>query len=979
MTVRKSSSGPDISPYQNVTNPLGSKPPAAPNQPQHLDVDSADIPPLPSSANRSPVQSPNAYGVPRHPWLDELTGGEGITNTWASATQQSTQSRALYEDGTNHTGLVEARTQHTPRSSMGSTDDHNVWAQDAASLRFLSATTGQANPGVNSSEDSPANGLRVDVSDSHHAEANAIRRKPVASAFLNYQIPALPQTEDRFASNNPFRRRISTDQVQARAEPIPIAWNDRNLNVVEPSNHIDGDAAVLPLPDLRVSSPDDLNQKIPTMPSSPPPLPSAPTRSISAHEQPPLIAVTYEDDGPPKLQGSNQVSSGVASPIPSSDPPVATYTNSLLSKQHDAGVVSLNDARQSVPNAVEIREPHDVDLIDFDDSSVSSRSQATHNLEDQPPVQPPRPTKGSLYALPERLPPTKPPRPAPVVTAIDSDAQLARMTEQRNETYQIKHFNWFDQQSGKMRRSSMLIQNRNGPCPLLALVNALILGIREDSQAALDDALRAREQVTLGLIIETLIDELLSTNNQALPDVDELNRFLTMLATGMNANPKFVNPSTSAPNLIDARDSILQAPSSQPPVQAPGSFELTKDIKLYGSFSIPLIHGWLPPKRDPAWKAFSRSAQSYEDAQVVQFGEEELEYKLSNGGLADEEQQIWQDIVAIKDFLRLYPTQLTPYGLETIQAWLLPGQFAILFRNDHFSTIYKHPQSGALFTLITDAGYADRDEIIWESLSDHKGHGDFFSGDFRNVSHSDGPAKGRISDPSGPRRSSQYPNASGDAAPLSPQERQEQHDADFAMALQLQEEEEQRANNNRRRPGGGRRSESNIPIPIRPRPQQEARPSIPPRNSRSQTVAVNRSAELEGEDAPPAYEEAAKDKPYNPPLGSPLHPTSEPSPRTSATHLVPAISATSSTGPPHDLASAAPAPAPVLRRPQRRTSAYGENHTRYGGFPSGPSSPSISQPVGHAYGAPSGFDGDRYAPGRLRRGHSGLDRDCVVM
>ena len=105
----------------------------------------------------------------------------------------------------------------------------------------------------------------------------------------------------------------------------------------------------------------------------------------------------------------------------------------------------------------------------------------------------------------------------------------------------------------------MLTQNKNGPCPLLALVNALILGATEDMQAALDDALRLREQVSLGLIIETLMDELLSraamVEGLQLPDVDELNRFLMRLRTGMNANPRFVPATESAPNLMDVMSS----------------------------------------------------------------------------------------------------------------------------------------------------------------------------------------------------------------------------------------------------------------------------------------------------------------------------------------------------------------------------------------------------------------------------------------
>lgn len=102
----------------------------------------------------------------------------------------------------------------------------------------------------------------------------------------------------------------------------------------------------------------------------------------------------------------------------------------------------------------------------------------------------------------------------------------------------------------------MLTQNENGPCPLLALVNALILGATEDMQAALDDALRLREQVSLGLIIETLMDELISKASAMpgleLPEIDELNRFLMRLRTGMNANPSFVPQRRDAPNLMDA-------------------------------------------------------------------------------------------------------------------------------------------------------------------------------------------------------------------------------------------------------------------------------------------------------------------------------------------------------------------------------------------------------------------------------------------
>ena len=318
-----------------------------------------------------------------------------------------------------------------------------------------------------------------------------------------------------------------------------------------------------------------------------------------------------------------------------------------------------------------------------------------------------------------------------------------------------------------------------------------------------------------------------------------------------------------------------------------------------------------------------------------------------------------------------------------------------MFRNDHFSTIYKHPQSGQLFTLITDAGYAERDEIIWESLVDISGaRNEYFSGDFMPVSHEQ--AHSRNNSNSGQTLDNQQHLFVPDVenTPLSPQEQQEQHDADFAMALQLQEEEEQRqrAENARRRRGGGqqsgpgrqspRGSNANIPVPIRPVQSRsdapENRPTIPPRTGRSNgPPAVNRPAAALDDDAPPAYEEAAKGKPYIPPVGSPLHPTYSSEPGASAsssnvqlTGTVSNVSNTSAAGPVHPpgpnapyITSGPPGRGGRAGMAGRRSSAYTENGYRMPG----------------GYGA-GGLVPQGYGPqGRHGRGRPGDDRECTVM
>ncbi|KAK8171426.1 hypothetical protein BKA80DRAFT_195480, partial [Phyllosticta citrichinensis] len=324
--------------------------------------------------------------------------------------------------------------------------------------------------------------------------------------------------------------------------------------------------------------------------------------------------------------------------------------------------------------------------------------------EDIPPALPPRRAQ-------DDIPPPKPARPQEASPTAETPA--SQQSRQRREHYSIRHVRWLDSRTNKLRHAPVLTQNANGPCPLLALVNALILNAPEGRQTPLMETLENRETVSLGLLLDAVFEELMSGPNsaaaQSLPDVGDLYAFLLALHTGMNVNPRFVAPDSSAA----------------------GDFEQTREMRLYSTFGVPLIHGWLPPRDSRAYAAFDRRAKTYEDAQNVQFHKEELDVKLTSTGLSAEEQALYEDLLTMEDFFRNYSTQLTDHGLEVMRRTLKSGQIAILFRNDHFSTVYKHPKTERILSLVTDAGYASHEEIVWESLVDVKGQGsELFSGDF---------------------------------------------------------------------------------------------------------------------------------------------------------------------------------------------------------------------------------------------------------
>ena len=559
--------------------------------------------------------------------------------------------------------------------------------------------------------------------------------------------------------------------------------------------------------------------------------------------------------------------------------------------------------------------------------AIDGRETSKYRIEDTIPNFPPRPDDYRPPYPPrpnQEYRPPQPPRPV-LNTANRSTSSLAAdgtptstARKHKKETYEIKKITWHDVTAEKNPRvSPILVQNANGPCPLLALVNALTLSTPAGVETALVETLRIREQVSLGLLLDAVFDELMSGRRgdaaQELPDVSDLYSFLITLHTGMNVNPRFL-PAGPTHTSTDPRNSMSHIHPSDREAAIPGTFEDTREMKLYSTFSVPLIHGWLPDPSTPAYTALSRSAKSYEDAQNLMFHEEVLEEKLQSEGLNFEEQAILEDISTIKAFFNSAATQLTSYGLDIITNSLAPGAVAILFRNDHFSTLYRHPDTLQLLQLVTDMGYAGHEEVVWESLIDVNGeNAEFFSGDFRLVGGAPANSQPSTSNDNARwttvtgRKSAQKLPATDDPLASPQASSSEQEDHDLALALQLQEEEEERHREEQAR----RRRETQLSqeyieqqgnansIPVSQRGGSSAQrgglrsqgiilqpgPAVPPRRSNTSIAqhigtAINtiRPADPEAgvDTPPPSYEQAATQAAYVPPENHPAHPNSSP-------------------------------------------------------------------------------------------------------
>ncbi|XP_035286013.1 ubiquitin carboxyl-terminal hydrolase MINDY-1 isoform X2 [Anguilla anguilla] len=187
-------------------------------------------------------------------------------------------------------------------------------------------------------------------------------------------------------------------------------------------------------------------------------------------------------------------------------------------------------------------------------------------------------------------------------------------------------------------------------------------------------------------------------------------------------------------------------------------FEYTPECIVFDLLDIPLYHGWLV---DP---------QSVEMATAVgKLSYNQLVEKIINYKQSVDSSHVSEALVA-EQFLESTATQLSYHGLCELNTTAKEGELSVFFRNNHFSTMIKH--KGHLYLLVTDQGFLQEEALVWESLHNVEGDGNFCDSDFR-LCH--------------PPQRTTPPAAPG--AALTPQQQQQQIDQDYMVAMSLQQQQ----------------------------------------------------------------------------------------------------------------------------------------------------------------------------------------------
>ncbi|XP_068271008.1 ubiquitin carboxyl-terminal hydrolase MINDY-1 [Nyctibius grandis] len=292
--------------------------------------------------------------------------------------------------------------------------------------------------------------------------------------------------------------------------------------------------------------------------------------------------------------------------------------------------------------------------------------------------------------------------------------------------YSVKWITW------KGERTPVVTQSENGPCPLLAIMNVLLLQWKVKLPPQ-------KEVITAEELMAHLGDCILSTQPREPSEGLQLNfqqnindtmTVLPKLSTGLDVNVRFTGVS---------------------------DFEYTPECIVFDLLNVPLYHGWLV---DP---------QSPEVVQAVgKLSYNQLVEKVITCKQASDSSLVSEGLVA-EQFLEATASQLTYHGLCELTAAVREGELSVFFRNNHFSTMIKH--KGHLYLLVTDQGFLREERVVWESLHTVDGDSCFCDTDF-HLSHAPG-------------------KEGAAAAPPDPFLQQRQVDQDYMVALSLQQQQGQ--------------------------------------------------------------------------------------------------------------------------------------------------------------------------------------------
>mmetsp|Transcript_15166 Transcript_15166/g.35151 ORF Transcript_15166/g.35151 Transcript_15166/m.35151 type:complete len:399 (+) Transcript_15166:2-1198(+) len=250
----------------------------------------------------------------------------------------------------------------------------------------------------------------------------------------------------------------------------------------------------------------------------------------------------------------------------------------------------------------------------------------------------------------------------------------------------------------------ILLQNENGPCPLLAAANVLLL----KKSIELPSKCIGSGVVTFEDLTNILGEKMLTNNqNSTVNDyhINEVMKIFPNLQFGMDVNPKFT--------------------------AGPTGVEYTMELNAFDLLEIELVHGWLLDSNAQEYEWVGENTYNQLLNLVIEGNDATMKLERKSDVYDSKYDELSNQATRgtiIRSFLDRSSHQLTQHGLFVLHEYVKEGDMVVFFRNNHYNTLTKHKEN--LYLLVTDFGYADVNSVVWEKLDVIDGDTEYVTGEF---------------------------------------------------------------------------------------------------------------------------------------------------------------------------------------------------------------------------------------------------------
>ncbi|EGG17654.1 DUF544 family protein [Cavenderia fasciculata] len=316
----------------------------------------------------------------------------------------------------------------------------------------------------------------------------------------------------------------------------------------------------------------------------------------------------------------------------------------------------------------------------------------------------------------------------------------------------------------KGKRKCIVTQRENGPCPLIAIINLLSLNGKinvpegapvtydtlitrigsyllesspnfEDEEMQIDHEIKMNHAINiLPSLINGLILDIKFTGIRDFDTSCDTNIFEALnvdLVHGWLVDPQDVELTSvigqMTYNQLTDKLYIKENGGGGGINSSNGTINIVNNRKMdsVGDGSMPLgIPSTSPSMTTSTTSTTSTSNTTNNTNNLYPSFKDEEEDSYTSGFSNTED--LANDI-RIAQFLKDTSSQLSYHGLCELHTQIKDESLAILFRNNHFSTIYKN-ESG-IYILVSDEGFIN-EPVVWEKLSQINGDSDFLLSDF---------------------------------------------------------------------------------------------------------------------------------------------------------------------------------------------------------------------------------------------------------